>query len=333
MPKFKEQFKEYSQELAAQMGVSSVMESFNLTEPVAIQMINAVVKSSAFLKSISSIGVTDGKGEIVTIEDVGSIASRTKTSAGTERVPRDIGTFSGRFYSCEKVNFDASILYSKLDTWARFGDLQARLTNAIRHAMALDMIKIGFYGTSLADNSDIATNPLLQDVSKGWLTRLKEGNAANYIDDAITVGANSDYANLNQLVNTLYKMIPLENRTGSEVAIIGSDLIAFDTNKMLEKFGNQPSEQLTPEVYEKSYAGLKALIVPFFPERSVFVGDPRQLQIYFQTTAIRRHFEDVPKKDRIEHYNSGNYAWDIADLDGVVYLDGTKLTFDYEKVV
>ena len=46
---------------------------------------------------------------------------------------------------------------------------------------ALDRIMIGFNGTSIAKDTDIVANPLLQDVNKGWLQKQREENPSRVL--------------------------------------------------------------------------------------------------------------------------------------------------------
>ena len=56
-----------------------------------------------------------------------------------------------------------------MDMWAKFPDFHSRFRAHVRQAIALDMIKIGWNGTSAAKVTDIATYPMMDDVNIGWL--------------------------------------------------------------------------------------------------------------------------------------------------------------------
>ena len=105
---------------------------------------------------------------------------------------------------------DTVLTYAKLDMWAKFQDFQVRIRNAIIQRQALDRIMIGFNGVSRAKTSNRTNNPLLQDVNKGWLQKVRE-DAPDHVmgsetkDGATTkgtvkVGKGGDYANLDALV-------------------------------------------------------------------------------------------------------------------------------------
>ena len=77
----------------------------------------------------------------------------------------------------------------------------SRFRGAIVKRQALDRIMIGFNGTSIASNTDITANPLLQDVNKGWLQKMREENESRVmksgaVQGKITVGKTGDYKTL-----------------------------------------------------------------------------------------------------------------------------------------
>lgn len=58
-----------------------------------------------------------------------------------------------------------------MDAWARFPDFYAKWKAFVERAIALDMIMIGWHGTSVAVDTDRKANPLLQDLNIGWLEK------------------------------------------------------------------------------------------------------------------------------------------------------------------
>lgn len=54
------------------------------------------------------------------------------------------------------------------------------MKSAIAKRFALDMLRIGFNGTSIATVTDPVNNPLGQDVNKGWLAIVKEKKRLKY---------------------------------------------------------------------------------------------------------------------------------------------------------
>ena len=157
-------------ELAKLNGVEKVSQKFNVTPTVQQKLEDIIHESSEFLKKINIFLVTEQSGSAVGLGISRPIASRTNTDA-TERQATDPSSMDERFYFCRKTDFDTAIKYQKLDQWAKFKDFYARFRGAIVKRQALDRIMIGFNGISIASNTDINANPLLQDVNKGWLQK------------------------------------------------------------------------------------------------------------------------------------------------------------------
>ena len=134
-------------------------------------------------------------------------------------------------YACVKTEADIGLKYAQLDAWAKFPDFQARMMAAVMRRIALDMLKIGFNGTSVAADT-VASD--LSDVNLGWLKKLKTNKSSNYLEegataDQIKIGATGDYKNLDHMVRDVRNMIDSEFAdAGDLVAIIGRDLVAND---------------------------------------------------------------------------------------------------------
>jgi P2 family phage major capsid protein len=153
--------------------------------------------------SINVIGVDELEGEKIGLGVLGPIASRTDTR-GDSRSTRDASAMTNTRYRCEKTNFDTHINYAKLDAWAKFPDFQTRVATAILKRQALDRIRIGFNGVKVAAD----TNPLLQDVNKGWLQQIRENSPQRVmagrpdLPGKVIIGRapGADYANLDAAV-------------------------------------------------------------------------------------------------------------------------------------
>ncbi|MBF4359463.1 P2 family phage major capsid protein, partial [Vibrio anguillarum] len=100
-----------------------------------------------------------------------------------------------------------------LTQWANSGNVGefTKLMNAaMTRNVALDVLKIGFNGTSIAENTNPATNPLGQDVNKGWLKLAKEKKAEQVLASAIldpTGTTAGSYKNLDALANDLKRNV------------------------------------------------------------------------------------------------------------------------------
>jgi len=312
---------------------SDINRQFSATTPMAQTLNDKVQASSAFLQLISVIPVEDIMGEVVTMTIPSTVAKRTNVSDNNPRKPTMAGDPDGRQYLCQITEFDVGITYALLDAWARYSDFQTRYMNAIYQRIALDRILIGWMGTSAATATDRAVNSQLQDVNKGWLCDLKTNRAANYMLEGaagsgkIKIGATGDYQNVNQLVYDVGSLIPDEHRTGNEIAIIGRGLVSHDMNKILAAQGEKPSEIAHFDILSKSFGGYKSATVPGFPANGVLVTDPKNLQIYWQTSSLRRQSKDQPDYNRIVDFISQNEAYVVGDLDAAAAIEAANVQF------
>ncbi|PHN59839.1 capsid protein [Pseudomonas sp. ICMP 8385] len=335
--------------LAAQIallnGVASATEKFNVAPSVQQTLETAMQESSAFLKAINLIGVNDQTGEALLAGVNGPIASRTNTAAGNRRNPADVSDLTKDVYACKQTNFDTAFPYALLDAWAKFPDFQVRLTNAIIERQSLDRIMIGFNGTSAALATDRANNPLLQDVNKGWLQKIREGAADHVMDEGavagkVTVGGtkvikvagvdtgiSGDYQTLDGLVFDAIQMLAPWHRSRPDlVVLVSRDLMHEKLLKAVEKgaAANQEENAAQEIVSRARLGGLPVVDAPFFPEGTVLVTFLKNLSIYWQEDARRRHLKDEPEYDRIADYQSSNDAYVIEDFEAVALVENVE---------
>ncbi|WJR28919.1 phage major capsid protein, P2 family [Pseudomonas mosselii] len=335
--------------LAAQIallnGVASATEKFNVAPSVQQTLETAMQESSAFLKAINLIGVNEQTGEALLAGVNGPIASRTNTAAGNRRNPADVSQLTKDVYACKQTNFDTAFPYALLDAWAKFPDFQVRLTNAIIERQSLDRIMIGFNGTSAALATDRANNPLLQDVNKGWLQKIREGAADHVMDEGavagkVTVGGtkvikvagvdteiSGDYQTLDGLVFDAIQMLAPWHRSRPDlVVLVSRDLMHEKLLKAVEKgaASNQEENAAQEIVSRARLGGLPVVDAPFFPEGTVLVTFLKNLSIYWQEDARRRHLKDEPEFDRIADYQSSNDAYVIEDFEAVALVENVE---------
>lgn len=335
--------------LAAQIalvnGVASATEKFNVAPSVQQTLEAAMQESSAFLKAINLIGVNDQEGEALLAGVNGPVAGRTNTAAGNRRNPANVAQLTKDSYSCKQTNFDTAFPYSLLDAWAKFPEFQVLLTNAIVDRQALDRIMIGFNGTSAAPATDRAANPLLQDVNKGWLQKIREGAADRVLDEGkdagkVTVGRtkvikvagvdteiSGDYQSLDGLVFDAVQMLDPWHRSRPDlVVLVSRDLMHEKLLKAVEKgaTSNQEENAAQEIVSRARLGGLPVVDAPFLPAGTVLVTFLKNLSIYWQEGARRRHVKDEPEFDRIADYQSSNDAYVIEDFGAVALVENIE---------
>ncbi|MCO7538211.1 phage major capsid protein, P2 family [Pseudomonas asiatica] len=335
--------------LAAQIalvnGVASATEKFNVAPTVQQTLEKATQESSAFLKAINVIGVDEQQGEALLAGVNGPVAGRTNTGAGNRRNPANVAEMSKDSYSCVQTNFDTSFPYALLDAWAKFPEFQVLLTNAIVERQALDRIMIGFNGITAAVSTDRATNPLLQDVNKGWLQKIREGAADRVLDEGavagkIRVGAtkivkvagvnteiSGDYQTLDGVVFDAIQMLEPWHRSRPDlVVLVSRDLMHDKLLKAVEKgaASNQEENAAQEIVSRARLGGLPVVDAPFLPAGTVLVTFLKNLSIYWQEGARRRHVKDEPEFDRIADYQSSNDAYVIEDFGAVALVENIE---------
>ena len=318
-------------QLATLNGVDNVHESFNVTPSVQQKLENKIQESSAFLSKINIVGVREMWGDKLGLGVTGPIASRTDTTT-KERQTRDVHTLDERRYTCVQTNYDTHLRYATIDAWAKFPDFQARVRDAIVKRQALDRMMIGFNGTSAADDTNLTTNPLLQDVNIGWLKHIETDAAARVLTGGATagsvkVGATGDYKNLDALVfDNIQLLDPWFRDDPGLVAMMGRDLV-HDKYFPMVNTQQAPTETLAADIVisQKRMGGLQAVGVPFFPANTILITSFSNLSIYYQDSARRRHLIDNPKRDRIENYESSNDAFVVEEYGACALIKNIDL--------
>ncbi|MEG1117113.1 MAG: phage major capsid protein, P2 family [Janthinobacterium sp.] len=328
-------FGQYETRLGQLNDTDNVAKTFSVTPSVQQKLETKMQESSEFLSKVNIIGVTEQEGEKLGLGVSGPIASRTNTNA-KDRETRDLSTLDGTKYRCEQTNFDTHLKYAKLDAWAKFPDFQSRVANAILTRQALDRIVIGFNGVKAMADTDLDANPLLQDVNKGWLQHLRElapervlGLVAAGMPGKVIIGDadGADYANLDAAVTDAVNLLdPWYQEDTNLVAIVGRKLLN-DKYFPLVNAKQAPTETLAADIIisQKRIGGLPAARVPYFPDNAILITRFDNLSIYCQEGARRRRVEDVPKRDRIENYESSNDAYVIEDLGLAALVENIEL--------
>lgn len=328
----RELFNQHMAKLAEINGVASVAEKFSVEPSVQQTLESKIQQSSEFLNKINIYLVQQMKGEAIGIGIARPVASRTNTQS-KEREAGDPTILDSRQYECTQTNFDTAIGYAKLDQWAKFPDFYARFRDLIIKRQALDRIMIGFNGTSIAADTNIESNPLLQDVNKGWLQLQREQNESRTLkagkDSAtIQIGKDGDYANLDALVMDMVdELIDEVHQNNPDLVVITSRKMVADKYFPLVNKDQPNTESLAADVIisQKRMGNLPVYAVPFMPEGTILVTTFDNLSIYVQEGARRRTVIDNPKRDRIENYESSNEGYYIEELGLCAMAENIKI--------
>lgn len=314
----------YVKAVAKQNDVDDATEKFNVNPNGTQKIISAIRENNWFLGKINIISVKNQKGESIGLSVTGMIASRTDTSGSGKRTPKDYSSMGAMPYMCEQTNFDTAIRYAKLDAWAHHKNFSMLVSQNNREQIDANKITIGWYGESVAVNTNAANNPNGEDVNKGWYQAMREHNPTRLITEVVAdsgevrIGEGGDFINLDLAVlETKNLLHPACENDANLIAIIGSDLLAYDKAKFYEAHGNTPSEKGKIQELQVigTYGGLPAVKVPGFPSTGIMVTSYDNLSIYIQEGSVRRSVgKKNDEKDQIENFESMNMAYVIEEL-------------------
>lgn len=362
-------FTAYVSQLALLNGIQAtdVSKHFSV-DPVVEQKLEEKIKeSSEFLSQIEFVPVDQQEGDKVGVGITRPLAGRTNTAAGNKRTPTDPTDTSdlGR-YRCEQTNFDYAIRYAKLDAWRHRPEFQQLLRDVILKQQGRDRIMIGWNGTSVAAATDRDANPLLQDVNKGWLYKIRTFGASRVLDDgdltvktdgannaalkAIYVGkgdvydesldnattADVDYVNLDALVHDAIELMDEWNRDDTDlVVIVGRDLVHEKFQNIINAAGDTATEMEARDrilTLPKMIGGKRAIMVPFFPANALLITKLSNLAIYMQNGTRRRMLREEPELDQVANYESVNEAYVVEDYGCCAFVENIVMGASPDRV-
>lgn len=344
-------FNEYLHDVAHMNGVDTQTvaagKKFSVVPEVAIALEEIVAEQVGFLGRISVTEEDRQTAKVAGMEMGVPISSTTDTSGVEEREAVDPqNTKDVNEFFCAQVNFDTAARYETLDRWRHrpeFGVLYGAL---LAQRKGRDRIMMGWHGTHRAAKSDRSQNPMLQDVAKGWLQKLRDYNNGSQvlasglqksgeirIGYRINVGEGTetkgDFANLDAaIIDLIDGKIPEWYQDDTDlVAIVGRQLM-HDKEFSLAQNNLPASEQkaaLDLIFANKTAGGLTVVRAPFFPPRGILITPLKNLDLTWQKDTLRRAIIDNPKKDQVEEYQSQNIDFVVRDFTRAAYLEGSKV--------
>lgn len=308
-------------------------------EPAKAQIMNNAVRlSSEFLTRINMRTVENQNGEAIGI-GAGLIASNTNTSNNNRRQPKAAHNKTAIEYICRKNNFDTAITYADLAAWAHQAAYQSLVNAQIEQSKALSLICIGFNGKQHAPTTDFAANPLLQDVNRGWLWRLRQDHkeqiagwtAGNVGVTAANVkyGPEQTYKNLDALVADHASEYIAEQFSNRPDMVVLANKRTLDDKyfALINGAGTTATETQAAGdicVSTKRLGGFDAITVPYFPENTLLITPLANLSIYMHRYGKRRKVADEPEFDRIANYESDNIDFVVEDPEACVLIDNIE---------
>lgn len=318
--------------------LSALNSKFTIEPSVSQTLESKIQESSAFLKAINIMPVSEQSGERLGL-GIGTTIAGTTDTTQKEREPTDPTYIDGDGYKCTQTNFDTALPYSKLDMWAKFSDFQVRIRDAIVKRQALDRIMIGFNGLKREKTSNRVQNPLLQDVNIGWLEKIRQekpaqvlgqhiGDDGKVVSDKITVGKNGLFRNLDAVVmGAVSEKIGVQYQDDTELVVICGRQLLADKYFPLVNQSQPNTEALAADliISQKRIGGLQAVRAPYFPANALLITRLDNLSIYWQEETRRRSIIDNPKRDRIENLESVNEAYVVEDYECTCLVENIEL--------
>lgn len=306
----------YCAAVMASTGTEKLDTMFNISAPVETKLREAMLHSVAFLSLISVMPVDQLKGQVVDIGGGALFTGRVKDG----RFRKAIGV-DGNTYELVETDSCASIPWSLLSQWAnagKSGEFTKLMNAAIAKHFALDILRVGFHGKTIAESTNPTTNKMGEDVNKGWLTIVKEKKAGQVLASATldaTGTTEGSHKNLDAMVNDLRNSVIAEEHVDDPdlVVLIGRDLIASEQSRLMGE-ADKPTEHNAAQMLSKSIAGMRAYTPPFFPANQIIVTSLSNLQVLQQTgTQWRKAKNEEDRKAfenswlRNEGYAVGNF--------------------------
>ena len=322
-----EYLNKYCVSVAKTAGIVDPSKQFSITPVIETKLRQAIQHSESFLKMISVQSVDQIKGQVV---DVGSdklLTGRKKDGRFTSNVGLD-----GNTYELTETDSGAAIKWATLTQWANsgsVGEFIKLMNNSITRNFALDMLRVGFHGKTIADTTDPVANPNGEDVNKGWLTLVKEKKPAQVLANAKLdpVGKTAgSYKNLDSLVQDLINTTIHEVHRGSPdlVVLVGSDLVAAEQHRLLES-ADTPTEHKAAQSLAKTIAGKKAYTPPYFPADQLWVTTLKNLQILTQKGTQWRKARNEEDRKQFENSYLRMEGYAVGDLDKFAAIEAVTI--------
>ena len=306
----------FSAGLAEHYGVTNPSRAFKLTDPQETTLRAALLESVEFLSMITVADVDQLSGQVVSVGASALHTGRKAEGRFTKRVGVD-----GNDYKLVETDSCAALRWDLLSMWANAGsegEFFQKVQTFSNQAFALDMLRIGFNGKSVAVDTDPEKNPNGEDVNIGWHARMKTFNDGFQImDTPITLDDKGDYRSLDAMASDLINAkIPAQFRTDPRlVVLVGADLVAAEQYRLYQAAA-RPTEKIAAQLLGSTIAGRPAIIPPFMPGKRMVVTPLSNLHIYTQRGTRQRKAEFVEDRKQYEnkYLRNEGYAVEVPEL-------------------
>lgn len=302
--------------LAKSYGVHDTSKMFAITPPKETLLRQALLESSEFLRLVNVKDVKQTTGQVISTGKPGIYTGRKKSG----RFSRALGV-SGNDYALAETDSGSFLGYDTLTNWANSGDEDEffqLIQTFSNEQFALDMLRIAFNGTHVAEDTDPIANPSGEDVNIGWHQIVKDRSPAQIITDAVTLGgAGADYVSLDAAVTDLLHTCILEHYRNDPnlCVLISGDLIGKDATTMMNMV-DRPTEKVAAQLINRQIAGKQVYTPPFMPEGRLIITTLSNLHIYTQSGTRKRKadWSDDRKQFENNYLRMEGYAVEHDEL-------------------
>ncbi|CAI1906461.1 phage major capsid protein, P2 family [Serratia proteamaculans] len=315
----------YSTGLAAEYGQDTAERYFSLTDPKETELRTALLESVDFLSMITVEDVDQLSGQVVNVGNPGILTGRKEGG----RFIRQTGV-DGLEYKLSETDSGAALTWAMLSVWANSGDENEffqRMQTFTNQSFALDMLRIGFNGKSIAKTSDPEKNPNGEDVNIGWQEFVRDFDDNQIITDGVTLGAGGDYVSLDAMASDLINSkIPAQFRNDPRLTVlVGADLVAAEQHRLYQA-ADRPTEKIAAQMLGTSIAGRPAIVPPFMPGKRMVVTPLSNLHIYTQRKTRQRAAEFVEDRKQYENKYLRNEGYAVEYPEMYAAFDESAVT-------
>jgi P2 family phage major capsid protein len=302
---------EFSTQLAVAYGVTSSSNKFAVSAPMETKLRAALLDSVEFLKMITTMPVDQIKGQVVKVGNYGIATGRK--NGGRFLTTQNV---DGHTYELTETDSCSAVTWAVLSSWANAGNVNEFMKLISQNAtlrFALDMLRVGFNGVSIAADSDPIANPMGEDVNKGWHQIVTEKAPEQIMTDDVYFDPDGGghYKTLDAIVTEMKNTLihPSLRNDPRLVVLVGSDLTATAQTSMMNK-ADTPSEKVAAQKMDKNIGGLHAYTPPFFPSKRIVLTMLSNLHIYTQKGTSHRKAKDEEDRKQFEssYWRQEGYA-------------------------
>ncbi|WP_447885174.1 phage major capsid protein, P2 family [Serratia fonticola] len=321
----RELLRKYSAGLAEAYGQENTERYFSLTDPKETALRSALLESVDFLSMITCADVDQLTGQVVNVGNPGIFTGRKEGG----RFIRQTGV-DGLEYKLSETDSGAALTWAMLSVWANAGDENEffqRMQEFTNQSFALDMLRIGFNGTSVAKSTDPKANPNGEDVNIGWQQFVKNYDENQIITDAVVLGEGGDYISLDAMASDLVNSkIPAQFRNDPRlIVLVGADLVAAEQHRLYQA-ADRPTEKIAAQMLGTSLAGRPAIVPPYMPGKRMVVTPLSNLHIYTQRGTRQRKAEFVEDRKQYENKYLRNEGYAVEYPEMYAAFDESAVT-------